>query len=155
MKQNLSRRDFLRAGALTLLGTAGVATITKVAGQAKASPLHQMGHGEDAMAMAVGEVDHQRNGFNPSEILTDFDYGMVSTLENGQTLREYVITAINKDIEVVPGIVFPAWVYNGRLPGPTIRCKEGDRIRIRFLNGSAHPHSMHFHGIHTAEKIGR
>ena len=41
-------------------------------------------------------------------------------------------TAINKDIEIVPGIIFPAWIYNGRIPGPTIRCTEGDRIRIHF-----------------------
>ena len=81
----------------------------------------------------------QRNGFNPTDILTDFDYGKVSTLENGQTLREYEIFAINKDIEVMPGIVYSAWTYNGRIPGPTIRCTEGDRIRIRFSNGSAHP----------------
>ena len=53
--------------------------------------------------MMVGEVDHNRNGFNPSDILTDFDYGKVSTLENGQTLREYDIYVINKDIEIAPG----------------------------------------------------
>jgi FtsP/CotA-like multicopper oxidase with cupredoxin domain len=153
MEKNISRRDFLRAGTLTLLGTAGAAALTQVAGKAK-SPTHQMGHGKDAMAMAVGEVDHERNGFNPTDVLTDFDYGKVSVLENGQTLREYEITAFNKEIEVVPGIPFQAWVYNGRIPGPIIRCTEGDRIRILFRNGSAHPHSMHFHGIHSAEMDG-
>lgn len=113
-----------------------------------------MDHGQDAMAMAVGEVNHAQNGFNPTDLLTDFDYGRVSTLENGQTLREYDIFAINKDVEIAPGIVYPAWTYNGRLPGPTIRCTEGDLIRIHFGNGSSHPHSMHFHGIHTARMDG-
>ena len=95
-----------------------------------------------------------QNGFNPSDILTDFDYGEISTLENGQTLREYHIVAVNRDIEVVPGIEYPAWTYNARIPGPTIRCTEGDRIRVHFTNGSNHPHTIHFHGFHSAEMDG-
>ncbi len=154
MKASLSRRDFLQAGVLTLLGTAGAAVIHRASGEAQAPPVHQMDHGDSAMAMAVGEVDHTKNGFNPTDIVADFDYGKASTLENGQTLREYNIYTINKDIEVVPGIVYPAWTYNGRIPGPTIRCTEGDLIRIHFRNGSSHPHSMHFHGIHTAQMDG-
>lgn len=153
--KHLSRRDFLKAGGLTLLGTASMAALNQTVQGAKAAPQNQMIQNlDDAMAMAVGEVNHERNGFNPSEILTDFDYGTVSTLEDGRTLREYNIVAINKDIEVTPGIVYPAWTYNGRIPGPTIRCTEGDLIRIHFHNGSSHPHSMHFHGIHSGEMDG-
>jgi hypothetical protein len=100
-----------------------------------------MGHGdgeEDAMPMMMGEVDHGRNGFNPSEFLTDFDYGKVSTLENGQTLREYDIYVINKEIEIAPGIVFSAWTYNGRIPGPTIRCRpRRARGRVATAGGRA------------------
>lgn len=155
MTKNISRREFIRTSALTAVGLAGASLAVTQKGKAQ----HDGGSAEHAghsqhMAMAVGEVDHQANGFNPSDLLTDFDYGRVSRLENGQTLREYDIYTINKDLEILPGISFPAWVYNGRLPGPTIRCTEGDRIRIRFRNGSSHPHSMHFHGIHTAEMDG-
>jgi FtsP/CotA-like multicopper oxidase with cupredoxin domain len=155
----LSRRDFLKASALTLLGTGGTAALAHVTKDASAASVSQedilMEHGsDDAMPTVIGEVDHERNGFNPSDILTDFDYGKVSTLENGQTLREYDIVLLNKEIEIVPGILYPAWTYNGRVPGPTIRCTEGDRIRITLRNGSSHPHSMHFHGIHTAEMDG-
>ena len=45
--------------------------------------------------------------------------------------------------------MFPAWTYNGRVPGPTFRCVEGERLRFVFQNGGSHPHSMHFHGIHS------
>jgi FtsP/CotA-like multicopper oxidase with cupredoxin domain len=100
------------------------------------------------------DVDHTANGFNPSDTLTDFDFGEVSTLPDGRTLREYRVFSGDKDIEVAPGIRFPAWVYNGRIPGPTLRAREGDRVRIHFVNGSAHPHTMHFHGIHTANMDG-
>lgn len=46
------------------------------------------------MPGTVGEVDHEANGFNPTDTLTDFDYGETSTLPNGQTLREYKIVVI-------------------------------------------------------------
>ncbi len=49
---------------------------------------------------------------------------------------------------------FPAWTYNGQVPGPTIRATEGDRLRVRFANGGSHPHTIHFHGIHAANMDG-
>lgn len=158
----LSRRDFIRAGALGLLGLAGGAALkANQQGQVQAAslPTHPPGQGDGHgqhmfMPGTVGEVDHAANGFDPTSILTDFDYGTVSTLPSGQTLREYRFIAQIKDIEVVPGIVYQAWTYNGRVPGPTIRAREGDRIRINFLNATSHPHSIHFHGIHPAEMDG-
>jgi manganese oxidase len=150
----LSRRDFLKVGGLAFITTAGATALTQNkhdhvhqdASNTHTSHTMQQGdHGD--LPGTVGEVDHEKNGFNPTDLLTDFDYGEVSTLPNGQTLREYEIISFNKNIEVVPGIEFPAWTYNGRIPGPTIRATEGDRIRIHFSNGSNHPHSMHFHGL--------
>src|SRR4030065_551561 len=41
-----------------------------------------------------------------------------------------------------------------RSPGPALRGTEGEHLRIRFINGSKHPHSMHFHGIHAARMDG-
>ena len=63
-------------------------------------------------------------------------------------------TRVDKEIEIAPGVKFAAWTYNGRIPGPTLRAREGERLRITFVNGSAHPHTIHFHGIHPAEMDG-
>jgi FtsP/CotA-like multicopper oxidase with cupredoxin domain len=156
----LSRRDFLKMGGLAFLGTAGVTAINQTKhdephNNHSVPPMQHddQGHYGD-LPGTVGEVDHEKNGFNPTELLRDFDYGEVSTLPNGQTLREYKIVSLNKNIEVIPGIEFPAWTYNGRIPGPTLRATEGDRIRIHFSNGSNHPHSIHFHGFHPGEMDG-
>ncbi len=158
--KSISRRDFLKVGGLALFGTAGAVALNQKnenqphAHTPPSSPLMQHGDGDGVMPGTVGEVDHEANGFNPTDILTDFDYGEVSTLPDGRTLREYRIIAINKDIEILPGIKFAAWTYNGRIPGPTLRCTEGDRIRIIFQNGSDHPHTMHFHGFHAGTMDG-
>ncbi len=96
------------------------------------------------------EVDHRANGFNPTEILRDFDYGTTRRLASGRVLREWTIVAHDKEIEVAPGVRYAAWTYNGRVPGPTLRAREGERLRIHFVNSSDHPHTMHFHGLHPA-----
>ncbi|MFQ5796036.1 MAG: multicopper oxidase domain-containing protein [Candidatus Bipolaricaulia bacterium] len=86
--------------------------------------------------------------------MKEYNYGEESQLPDGRTLREYVFIAVDKEIEVAPGIFFAAWTYNGQVPGPTIRCVEGDRIRIHFTNAGSHPHTIHFHGIHPASMDG-
>ena len=105
--------------------------------------------------MLVGAVDHERNGFDPMQMLVDWDYGtLTGETDDGRPIREYDIAAGDIEIEIAPGIFFPAWTYNGRVPGPTIRCTEGDRLRINFANFGTHPHTMHFHGFHPAEMDG-
>jgi FtsP/CotA-like multicopper oxidase with cupredoxin domain len=51
-------------------------------------------------------------------------------------------------------VKFPAWVYNGFMPGPTLRATVGDRILIHFENRGHKPHTIHFHGIHPANMDG-
>jgi FtsP/CotA-like multicopper oxidase with cupredoxin domain len=117
----------------------------------EASLAHQGLHGN---MVTVGDVDSAKNGFDPSAMLTDWESGTVSQLPNGRTLRSFEVTGVDKEIEIAPGTFFPAWTYNGRVPGPTLRVTEGDRVRIVFRNHGSHPHSMHFHGIHSARVDG-
>ena len=161
----LTRRRLLAGGVPALgLGAAALhGAIGHSAGTATAAAATQehagdhgggaAGHGGHA-SFRGGEVDHEANGFDPHAILRDFDYGKTSRLPGGRTLREWTLSATEHEIEVAPGIRFPAWSFNGRVPGPTLRATEGDRLRIRFVNGSRHPHTMHFHGIHTAPADG-
>jgi FtsP/CotA-like multicopper oxidase with cupredoxin domain len=117
-----------------------------------AAALH--GGGAAGPTFAAGEVDHAANGFNPTEMLRDFDWGKTRRLASGRVLREWTLVAGDKEIEVAPGVHYPAWVYNGRVPGPTLRAREGELLRVRFVNGSEHPHTIHFHGIHPSEMDG-
>ncbi len=111
-------------------------------------------HNVHGNMITVGEVDHVRNGFDPTALLTDWERGGVSDLPDGRKLRSFEITAIDKEIEIAPGVLFPAWTYNGRVPGPSLRVTEGERVRILFRNHGSHPHSMHFHGVHSARMDG-
>jgi FtsP/CotA-like multicopper oxidase with cupredoxin domain len=144
----------LGAAALPLLGTPlGGPAAAQTQDNPLANPPNHEGH-LDNPSIAVGDVDLARLGFDPNEIATDFDYGDVSTDASGRTVREYALTAFDREIEIAPGLFFPAWTYNGRVPGPTIRANEGDLIRVHFTNAGSMPHSVHFHGIHTAYMDG-
>jgi FtsP/CotA-like multicopper oxidase with cupredoxin domain len=113
------------------------------------------GHNPMMRGMLVGEVDHERNGFDPMQMLVDWDSGTLNgETEDGRPIREYNIAAGDIEIEIAPGIFFPAWTYNGRVPGPSIRCAENDYLRINFANFGTHPHTLHFHGFHPAEMDG-
>ena len=116
-----------------------------------AAPMPGMAHGN---MMTVGRVDHARNGFDPTPMLTEWETGTTETLPDGRILRTFEVAAIDQEIEIAPGIFFPAWTYNGRVPGPALRAKEGERLRIIFQNNGSHPHSIHFHGIHSARMDG-
>ena len=69
-------------------------------------------------------------------------------------VREYVMRATEREIEIAPGVFFPAWTYNGTVPGPIIRATEDDLLRVHFVNAASHPHSIHFHGIHPSNMDG-
>ena len=157
LQTHWNRRSLLRSGLVTVAGTAalGRAGLAATATEAsRSAPASHGAHAAHGAMTTVGEVDHGRNGFDPHEILTDWDTGQVSTLPDGRRLREFRVTAIDREIEIAPGIFFPAWTYNGRVPGPTLRATEGDLIRVHFGNSGRHPHTMHFHGIHSARMDG-
>jgi FtsP/CotA-like multicopper oxidase with cupredoxin domain len=148
-----ARRDLLRAG-LGALGGMAVASLAPALRAAAAGAAHPSGPAHGHANLTVGEVDLRRVGFDPLAFLTTWDRGVVQRLPGGRTLREFRIVAYDRPIEIAPGLLFPAWTFNGTVPGPTLRATEGDRVRVHFVNAGTHPHTLHFHGIHTAEMDG-
>jgi manganese oxidase len=153
----LSRRDFLRVtGAVGALGASGAVLGTHVERALGQEAHHHTagmgsGHSFHGGNGVVGDVDLSR--FDPTKFLRDF-YRGEEIREGGRTVREFELTAEETEIEVAPGIMYPAWAYNGQVPGPTLRATEGERLRIRFKNNSPHPHTIHFHGFHPANMDG-
>ena len=134
---------------------AGVTKISTAYSQIKSTGDETQHHHVSAAEMiTVGDVDSATNGFDPGEILTDWDTGKLTIDESGNRVRTFIVEAIDKDVEIAPGILFPAWTFNGRIPGPTLRATEGERLRIKFHNNGSRHHSLHFHGIHSVRMDG-
>ncbi len=162
-KKLVSRRQVLKWGAAGALGALGSGLLKPgswFAKTANASDKHEV-----HSALQAQRKHASAHGYDPGtartagldaaiQALTAFDYGKVSTRADGRTVREYEMVALDAEIEIAEGIKFPGWTYNGTIPGPTIRCTEGDIIRVKFINGTIHPHSIHFHGIHSPAMDG-
>src|SRR3982750_3998215 len=157
----VTRRSLLKiaglgtAAATTALGPRGVS------GQS-AQPHDAMHHAAHTMG-PVGRVSPGR--FDPTQFLRAWNFSELPAAErarhyretprpDGTLLREYNLVAIDREIEIAPGIFFPAWTFNGQVPGPTLRATEGDRVKVTFINAGTHPHTIHFHGWHRPEMDG-
>ncbi|MEA2524216.1 MAG: hypothetical protein QOF73_1443 [Thermomicrobiales bacterium] len=165
--RHLDRRSLLRlgAGGTAVAGAAAALPLLVPPGgrasEGPAPPSHAARHLQDdgpheghGLSSTVGDVDVSAMRIDPSAFLTTFDYGEPTTMADGAIVREWQIVAVDREIEIAPGLSFPAWTYNGQVPGPTLRCNEGDRLRITFVNNGSHPHTMHFHGMHSAAMDG-
>lgn len=72
-----------------------------------------------------------------------------------QNIREFFFTAQPATIQVAAGVTWNAWTFNGTVPGPTLRVRVGDTVRIHFTNNLDLRHSIHLHGLrYTIENDG-
>jgi len=60
---------------------------------------------------------------------------------------DYELIAAPLDLELVPGHSTPAWAFGGQAPGLEIRAKQGEWLRVRFINQLEVPTTIHWHGI--------
>lgn len=60
---------------------------------------------------------------------------------------DYQLIAAPLDLELVPGHTTSAWAYGGQAPGTEIRAKQGEWLRVRFINKLEVPTTIHWHGI--------
>ena len=130
----LSRRQCLQAGGLLLAGGA----------------LLGAGWTRRALAMAAATPALP---FDPQESLRSFERGRVID-DNGRRVRVFEVEARSITLPLGAGVLFKAWTLNGRIPGPTLRARQGERIRVVFRNGDSTSHSFHLHGVHPASMDG-
>lgn len=63
-------------------------------------------------------------------------------------LREFEIRVEETEVEVAPGFNAKVWAFNGQVPGPLLRVREGDEVKVKFVNLSTMDHTIHWHGMH-------
>ncbi|GEM_PF-1144838 len=65
-----------------------------------------------------------------------------------QTTRSFTLRPAPGKAVIAPGrTVTNGWLYNKKLPGPLIRVREGDRVRVKVFNDLAEPTTVHWHGL--------
>lgn len=65
------------------------------------------------------------------------------------TLVEIALETQELVAEIMPGVTYKYWTYNGTVPGPFLRVKEGDDVRITLTHGVG----GHMHGAFQVESF--
>jgi FtsP/CotA-like multicopper oxidase with cupredoxin domain len=146
-------RKQMLAGAAPLVAAAPFARLN-LPGHSHSNPsATHKGHNHPTLGHAAMIRDHVPAPGGPND-LDHLLYPPKALPYKAGRVREYEVVAVDKTIEIAPGVFFNAWTYNGSVPGPVIRATEGDLLRVNFVNHGSHPHTIHFHGIHPADMDG-
>ena len=73
--------------------------------------------------------------------------GMVTGVAQARTVK-VVMTAKEVNIPIDnKGTMYPAWTFNGTIPGPVVRVRQGDTVDFTLINPSTNKnsHAMDFH----------
>ena len=150
-----SRRAFLRAASLTAVGAGALAACgkvaagatsstdageaAKVAGAAAPAPTAR------ATADAMDAMHEKGIKAFPAKTVGKGNQLFAPRIENG--IKIFDVTARVVQWEIEPGRRVEAWTYNGTVPAPQIRVREGDRVRMNVKNELPESTAVHFHGL--------
>lgn len=153
-----NRRAFL-AG----LGLGGAGVGALVASTAMGWPREQHTEHSDGMsdmtpsgADATGLTDDEMNEHH-LEMMQQFLANIEAPITEGVGAQEaestmdgdvrvFELVCAETEWQITPDITESALTYNGMVPGPTIRCTEGETIRIHVTNDMTQSTSVHWHG---------
>ena len=122
----MNRREFLRTGIAVAVAVPPLASLLAScsrgqAGSDRQTPLS--GGYEEAYRAAVRQA------------------------EAAGPAREVRLIADVGEVEIGPGRVYRTWLYNGEFPGPEIRVREGERLRVTLENRLPEATTIHWHGV--------
>lgn len=85
----------------------------------------------------VKDISH-----NPNDLPKTVTYNKDNIVEVSMTTKEVIGT-------MADGVTFNYWTFNGTVPGPFIRVKEGDTVHLTITNDktSLHPHNIDLHAV--------
>jgi nitrite reductase (NO-forming) len=91
---------------------------------------------------------------SPETVSIDFDSAVTSTTPaydarvapaSRAPVKEFRIPITHDTVEIAQGVKYAGWTFGGTVPGPVIRVRQGDLVKVRLVNTSPMPHSIDFH----------
>ena len=68
-------------------------------------------------------------------------------------IKEFRIPITDEKIEIADGVSYDGWTFGGTVPGPVIRARVGDKVRVTVVNESPMPHSIDFHAAQVPANV--
>lgn len=153
-----SRRSFLRVSALGVAAGGILSACSESEAEAdtvKAVPA-ATGSGAAVLTAAekAAEMDRMHEaGVKSFPAPTEGKGNQIMEPRLDGKVKVFDLTASKIQWETKPGNKVEAWAYNGQVPGPQIRVREGDRVRIVFHNELEQSTAIHFHGLEIPNDV--
>ena len=90
---------------------------------------------QDPVEKAVSTLTEEFEGAYPVEVS-----------EQGR-VREYDLVAAPAVVSMFEGRPLQVWAYNNQVPGPILRARVGERLKVRFTNELPQETTVHWHGV--------
>jgi FtsP/CotA-like multicopper oxidase with cupredoxin domain len=117
----------------------------------------------DHLNMMTGEMDYGGGSVLAGHDMGSMD-GDMSSISNtgiktvsltnltgpatGEPDRKFTLTAQKKTVTLSSGIKVNAWTFNGQLPGPELRIREGELVEVTLNNKDIEEGvTLHWHGL--------
>jgi FtsP/CotA-like multicopper oxidase with cupredoxin domain len=149
-----TRRGFLRASAVGL--AAGGVLAAGAKGQAEPAPTSESSSAATPPPPApkksareiADEMDRMHEaGIKSFPAATEGKGNQILKPEVVDGVKVFHLAASKIQWETEPGKKVEAWAYNGQVPGPQLRIREGERVRVVLKNDLEQSTSIHFHGV--------
>jgi multicopper oxidase len=66
---------------------------------------------------------------------------------------DVTLTAAPHAFNPVARVAFAGLAYNGSIPGPVLRLRHGQRLRVRYVNRTGESSSIHWHGMILPNRV--
>src|SRR5690606_26325665 len=72
-----------------------------------------------------------------------------ATNRNQPATVEFTLTAKEVVAEMAPGVYFNYWTFDGQVPGPMLRVRVGDTVKLTLHNDekNLHHHNIDLHAV--------
>src|SRR4029079_2967767 len=134
-----SRRDFLRKGTAAAIALPTALSVIGACGESKAAPPQaSTTPAAPAAPSARQRADtmdamHEK-GVKAFPAKTEGKGNQLLHPRIDKGVKVYDLISEEIEWEVEPGRRVRAWAYNNQVPGPQIRVREGDRVRVNLTN---------------------
>ena len=99
------------------------------------------------MLADILDIDRRHFLYSIASLGIGTQLGCVSAVQN-YSAREFELLAMAGQAVTDTGKPsVAAWTYGGNVPGPQLRVRQGDRVRVQVTNQLAAPTTVHWHGV--------
>ena len=80
-------------------------------------------------------------------LVREFEGAYPASREATGAVRQFELLAKETEVPLIDGTTLRVWAYNGQVPGPTLRIRLGETLRVHFTNQLPQETTVHWHGV--------